>query len=419
MTLEDALGLPIFRSSRLLTNPELAGESEINSVSVIEVPVGQFIRPGEFVMSTGMNVGRDTGTLARFVGEVAKAGAAALALAVGPYTPRIPQPAVTTATRARLALIELPWELRFSEITEAILRRLIEEQVATRARDDFVWALVSQSLNEEAAVAQARRLGYDLSRKFIGVVGKLAGQPSTPARDTAGIAETLCGQVAAQSHLQWLGTVAGERIVGFIEAPRSRQAVALAKAIQARASGKVTISWGVGRVSKDFGDFRKSYDDARIACEIGARVRGEGSITEVADVLADRVLLNMRPDPDVVTLLDRYIQPLQTSKRMPLLTTLEAFFEGDCNASATARQLAISRQSLLYRIARIEEILHVDLHDPGHRFAISLALRLSRFSAGEYVSRPMAGASVPKRSLSGPRRRRSSDSGRTIPTGGA
>lgn len=390
MNLREVLLMPVLKPARLLIDAGAVQDREVTSVLVMEVPVGQFIRPGEFVMSTGMNVGHDPRSLARFVGDVAKAGASALALAVGPHTPRIPQRVIATAKRASLALIRLPWELRFSEVTEAILRRLIEEQAASWARDDFIWGLVSQTVNEETAAAQARRLGYDLGRKFVGVVGKLSSADDSsaePLRNTARLAETICGQVAAQSRLQWLGTVTGEGIVGFIEAPRSKAGVlGLAKAVQARARGKVTITWGVGRVSKDFADFRKSYDDARVACEIGIHARGEGSITEVSDVLADRVLLNIRPDPDVVMLLDRYIQPLQTAKakRMPLLVTLEAFFESDCNASQTARQLGISRQSLLYRIARIEEILNVDLHDARHRFAILFALRLSRVSAGEF-----------------------------------
>ena len=368
--------LPVLSQARLLTDPEVTPDREIGSVSVIEVPVGQFIRPAEFVLSTGMNVGHDQRTLARFVQEVAESSAAALAIAIGPYTPRIPRPVINTARRANLALIELPWELRFSDISEAILRRLIEEHAAIRTRDDFVWALATQSLSEESALAQGRRLGYDLRRPFVGLLARLS------APSTARHAENLCGQAAAQKGLQWMGSSAGEGVIGFIQAPRHKTAVrAILKAIQTRARGKLTISWGVGRATRVYEDFRKSYDDARIACEIGTRVRGEGSITDVSDVLADRVLLNLRRDADVVMLLERYVHPLQSAKRIPLLRTLEAFFENDGNASETARRLSLSRQSLLYRIARIQEILNIDLRDPNHRFALALALRLARFTA--------------------------------------
>src|SRR5581483_8025770 len=98
---------------------------------------------------TGMDVGKHAGRLARFIREVAQSGASALALAVGPHTPRIPPSAIEAANRARLPLIRLPWEIRFSDISEAILRRLIEEQAETRTRDDFVWALATHSVTGE------------------------------------------------------------------------------------------------------------------------------------------------------------------------------------------------------------------------------------------------------------------------------
>src|SRR3954451_18087301 len=117
-----------------------------------------------------------------------------------------------------------------------------------------------------------------------------------------------------------------------------------------------------------------------MACEIGQRVRGAEAITHVSDILADRVLLNLRHDADVAMLLDRYIHPLKASKRTPLLLTLEVFFECDCNASAASRKLSISRQSLLYRLDKIAALLNVDLRSTEERFALDLAIRMNRLS---------------------------------------
>jgi len=114
MNLKNALQLPVLKISRLLTDQEIAERKQISSVSVIEVPVGKFIRPGEFVLSTGMNVGQNRALLARFVKEIAEAGASALGVAIGPYTKRVPKQVIRVANRLKLPLIELPWELRFS-----------------------------------------------------------------------------------------------------------------------------------------------------------------------------------------------------------------------------------------------------------------------------------------------------------------
>lgn len=90
LLLKDVLQLPLLKAARILTDPEVANHRHITSVAVIEAPVGKFIRRGEFVMSTGMDVGRNAKTLRGFVREIAEAGAATLAIAIGPHTPRVP-----------------------------------------------------------------------------------------------------------------------------------------------------------------------------------------------------------------------------------------------------------------------------------------------------------------------------------------
>ena len=72
MTLRDVLQLPVLQLSSVPTHREIEEDREVTSVSVQEIPVGKFIRPGELVLSTGMNVGKDARRLARFVRDVAQ-----------------------------------------------------------------------------------------------------------------------------------------------------------------------------------------------------------------------------------------------------------------------------------------------------------------------------------------------------------
>jgi sugar diacid utilization regulator len=382
VTLDDVLQLPALKVGRLLTSQENTQGREILGASVIEVPVGEFVRPGELVMSTGMNVGQDVELLNHFITEVARAGASALAIAIGPYTPNVFKRAIGVANRLRLPLIALPWEIRFSEISEAILRQLIQETERRRSLDDFVWSLASRNINEDTAITQGKEFGFDIGLKLAGVVGKLSrfvtGQ-SEQMQINVRFVECLCRSAAEGNQLHWFGTIVGDSVIGFLQQPRKRQRLqSILAALQPLAGDTCTISWGVGRVCKEFTDFQKSYEDARIACDLGMRTRGEGSVTDVSDVLADRLLLTLQHDSGAWALLERYVEPLRRVQRMPLLATLETFFENDCNSSETARKLAISRQSLLYRLEKIETTLNVDLHNAEHRFAMALSLRLCR-----------------------------------------
>ena len=56
--------------------------------------------------------------------------------------------------------------------------------------------------------------------------------------------------------------------------------------------------------------------------------------------------------------------------------TLEAYFACNGNLSEAARRLHLHRNSLLYRLERIQEVLHADLEDADTRLALQVALKM-------------------------------------------
>jgi len=61
-----------------------------------------------------------------------------------------------------------------------------------------------------------------------------------------------------------------------------------------------------------------------------------------------------------------------------LVKTLEAFFNCHGNLSQTAEQLIVHRNTLLYRMNRINQIAEIDLNRPETRLALHLALTIRR-----------------------------------------
>lgn len=387
MILTDVLRMPIFKSAALLTSPEIARERQVSSISVIEVPVDKFIRPGELAMSTGMTVGKNRKSLEAFVRQVSQAGASALTIAIGQYTPEIPKVIVDIANRIKLPLITLPWEVRFSEVLESVLKQLIEEANRIKSRDDFVWSIVSRNISEEAAATRGRQFGFEIGRPSVGVVGKLSNAAGESKSDVqhARFVERICAQVAIHNRLQWVGTIIENSVLGYFQSSRPKLRIEpLLEEIRDATNGRCKVSWGIGRISNGFEDLARSYEDARTNCDLGIYMRGEGVVTDESTILTDRVLLGVLREARATKLMNRYIAPLSRLSRVPLLHTLEAFFDAECNASEAARELAISRQSLFYRLRKIETTLNVDLHNPDHRFSILFSLRLHKLQ--QYAS---------------------------------
>jgi PucR family transcriptional regulator, purine catabolism regulatory protein len=82
-------------------------------------------------------------------------------------------------------------------------------------------------------------------------------------------------------------------------------------------------------------------------------------------------------------------------EQVKLLPTLEIYLESACVTKHTAERLHIHRNSVVYRLRRIESVAQVDLSDADTRLLLQLALRATRVlntpgTVGEHTSPPAA-----------------------------
>jgi purine catabolism regulator len=62
-----------------------------------------------------------------------------------------------------------------------------------------------------------------------------------------------------------------------------------------------------------------------------------------------------------------------------LIETLSIYLHQNGNVKETARILYCHYNSVLYRLERIEAILHISVRDPEHFFELQLAIRIYEF----------------------------------------
>ncbi|GAC1323671.1 MAG: hypothetical protein NVSMB2_21500 [Chloroflexota bacterium] len=132
--------------------------------------------------------------------------------------------------------------------------------------------------------------------------------------------------------------------------------------------------------------------EALCAVDVGDRVRGAGSLTPYGDIFVLDYASRLVDDPRLGGLYDRVPSRLRTfdeSEHGELLPTLEAFLdEGSINAAA--ERMNVHRNSLTYRLKRIQEITRVNLDDPETRFLVQLALHAHRRLASDASQRQSA-----------------------------
>jgi purine catabolism regulator len=132
-TVADVLTLPVLRHGR----PRLAGGStgvgnRVRWVHVAEIAdIAHLLRGGELVLTTGIALPDDPGALAGYVADLAEVGAAGLIIElVRRWRSQLPPALVRAANEHALPLVTLSEETRFVSVTEAVIAKIRDAQLA-------------------------------------------------------------------------------------------------------------------------------------------------------------------------------------------------------------------------------------------------------------------------------------------------
>ncbi len=142
----------------------------------------------------------------------------------------------------------------------------------------------------------------------------------------------------------------------------------------------VSVSAGVSDVINELRQVPNALREARLALLVGRRTRAGGVLTWT-DTGVDGLLAPLRDTPEARRSVERLLNPLLSYDERhdaSLTQTLETYVECNGNASVAAHRLSLHRNSLAYRLRRIEELTAVRLADSESRLLLTLALRLRR-----------------------------------------
>lgn len=138
------------------------------------------------------------------------------------------------------------------------------------------------------------------------------------------------------------------------------------------------LSIGIGRYHPGVSGLARSYQDARAALSLGRRFHGRNQV-HCLDGLGIAAFVGVADEQTKVDLATYLLSPLDLEP--DLLETLEAFFQENCSANATAARLSIHRNTLTYRLTKIASLTGLDPRIFEEAVQIRLCLLLRSLSA--------------------------------------
>ncbi len=155
-------------------------------------------------------------------------------------------------------------------------------------------------------------------------------------------------------------------------------AQALQETLMGETAHQMTI--GIGRSCHTMEELRESYMEARRAIEVGRIFKPEESIYVYSRLILERFLMELPQD------ISAYYHSLLFNRRNQrlfneeMLYTIDMFFKKDLNLSDTARQLYIHRNTLVYRLDKVQKQIGLDLRSFEDAVTFKILMELKKVS---------------------------------------
>lgn len=256
-----------------------------------------------------------------------------------------------------------------------------------RLRGTFLDRLLIGDVSQQEAIRQGERFEHDMTATHVSIVLSWQGDKTPSTRRL----ETMVNTVISNQHLKalvWMREREQEVLVFHAtdqEHPidnTMRLAQLFTNEAQ-RQYPQSRIAIGLGQPAREISAWRTSYRDAVQALELAERLQTDVPLY-IGDLGVYQLILSLSDREKLLAFCERTLGSLlEYDKRQQadLIKTLEAFFACHGNLSQTAEMLIVHRNTLLYRMNRINDIAQIDLNRPETRLALHLALTIRRLLA--------------------------------------
>ncbi|WP_395400897.1 PucR family transcriptional regulator ligand-binding domain-containing protein [Pseudoduganella sp. UC29_106] len=185
MDISTALQTTVLRDATVVAGH--AGlHNEVRWVHMVDHPeIAAWVKPGYLLLSTGFNWPREDADAKRLICSLKDRELAGVVLAVPHFLDHFPESSTSAANEVGLPLLELPWDIPFSTITEEIHANIIRHQSEIIERSEEIHrSLTNAAVTANSLDDLAKALGNLLGRmvNFIDpdgfVLGSSAGEGS-------------------------------------------------------------------------------------------------------------------------------------------------------------------------------------------------------------------------------------------------
>ncbi len=379
-------------------------ERIITSINIADSPdPGPWVSRGQLVLTTGYFFKDDPQEQIRLLRQLARQGCAGLAIKFDRFFPEPPPHMVQEADTLCFPLIDIPYEMALSDLMASVMKGILEYQHYRSRREKmeiFFTRLLEEDLTgQEAILSEGRSLGLLPGRQYA-MVCAMTTLSDESARDSFLLAlEDIFLKAGQFAGIRIIPIKSGSQVIALFQSSPCKTPetnVTWSTAIQyilekacPRAAGHQLLL-GVSSVKRSVEHLRGAYHESLEAIRVGHKVSPASSPSHCVywyEELKPYTLLQALPGEECRRYVESYLGILREfdeKNGAELIKTLRCYLAFNGRSADCAQQLFVHRNTINFRLSRIEELLGADLKDGETVFRLQLALKLLDLKLGGF-----------------------------------
>jgi carbohydrate diacid regulator len=136
---------------------------------------------------------------------------------------------------------------------------------------------------------------------------------------------------------------------------------------------------GIGTVAENIRDIGRSFKEAQTALQIGSIFENEKSIINYNNLGIGRLIYQLPTTLCKLFLKEVFSEGSFESLDAETLFTIQKFFDNNLNVSETSRQLYVHRNTLVYRLDKIQKITGLDVRNFDDAIIFKVSMLVKRY----------------------------------------
>lgn len=357
-------------------------------VHIVETPdLLRYVQSDELIILTGVGVHNNESDFIELVKGLIEKNAVGLILNVGKYFEKVPDEISKIAEENDFAVLELPWEISIADTTKAICEEIVKRHMEEISYQDLLMNIIFfNKVSLEDFTKQIPDHTYGTFKTFrIAIVTidgyqqQLSGRNIKDEQSLIHMRDVFFNSVnsaVSDSRGRPISYLQDKSVIILLINEKERHANLNILSEIIRESCKnnfpdTSVSVSMGNAYTDFLRIKKSYLEAEKALKVMKAEKRKDDTVFYSEIGAYKLITEIENS----SLLKEYyydtlgkLEQYDIQNHADFMDILYAFLQENGSYIQTSQKLFMHRNTLMYKINKIQEILKLNLSDPKVRF---------------------------------------------------